>query len=153
VTMLENHRQRPGGPNLGGPTDDLLRSSDLPGIRNYAAEVASRSGLDDTDVDDFVLAVSEAATNVIRHAGGRGRVLVWSDGTQLIAEITDDGPGLDSHPETGRPEPGAAGGRGFWLMHRCVDSLEVLTRAVGTRIRLIKVLVQLALIAPAAITA
>jgi anti-sigma regulatory factor (Ser/Thr protein kinase) len=124
-----------------GPGDGRLmvngvfHATDLAVIRARTAAYAARAGLADADVDRFVLAVCEAVTNVIRHAGGTGGLDVFVEDGAIVADIVDEGPGfVDNGREPQLTEPG---GRGLWLMRRCVDAVTIASRPVGTRIRLI----------------
>jgi anti-sigma regulatory factor (Ser/Thr protein kinase) len=137
MTMMEEERHLVSDTLL---SSGALHATDLPVIRGDVAVVAHGAGLDEDDTDAFVLAVSEAAGNVIRHAGGVADVTVRVRDGALIAEIADEGPGFDAAEPVGRPSPRAGHGRGLWLMRRCVDRVEVFRRTVGTTVRLIKVI-------------
>jgi len=117
-----------------------FQPADLAPVRRAAEEMALRSGLAEPHADRFVLALSEALTNVISHAGRAGEVRVYVDGDQLVAEITDHGDGLDTTPVDDPPANHATHGRGLWLMRRCVDRVEIFRQDVGTRIRLVMAL-------------
>ncbi|MDP8937677.1 MAG: ATP-binding protein [Actinomycetota bacterium] len=77
------------------------------------------------DVDSVVLAMHEALVNAQRHAGGAIAVDAVLDGSTLILEIYDRGPGFDLPPEPEAPEPLAERGRGLWLMCRISTRCEV----------------------------
>jgi anti-sigma regulatory factor (Ser/Thr protein kinase) len=139
MTMMEEEQHLVSDVVL---TSGVLCASDLPVIRNDVAVVAHGAGLDEEDAHRFVLAVSEAASNVILHAGGFGEVSVRISDGALVAEIVDGGPGIDD-TAPGCPEPGARHGRGLWLMRRCVDRVEVFSRSIGTTVRLIKLIAML----------
>jgi anti-sigma regulatory factor (Ser/Thr protein kinase) len=112
-----------------------ITAGDLAGVRAAAAGHALSSGLTTDDADRFVVAVSEAVTNVIVHAGGIGDVIVSRNG-ECVAEITDHGPGFVVPDEQTAPKPGGLHGRGLWLMRQCVDRVTIVSRPLGTRVRL-----------------
>lgn len=90
------------GQRQHGNRDVLLRervaTDNLAAIRDMIDDRAVRQRLPTADVQRFVLAVKQAATNAIRHATGVAEVTVWHGGTRLIAEVRDDGPGIDPPP-------------------------------------------------------
>lgn len=116
----------------------VFRPSDLALIRGESAHAARGVGLDESDTDEFVLAISEAVANVIKHAGGVGQLTVFVEDSQLIADVTDNGPKFRIGAPEATPAPHDERGRGLWLIRRCVDRLELLSRKVGQRLRLIK---------------
>lgn len=77
------------------------------------------------DVDAVVLAMHEALVNAQRHAGGAVAVEAFLDGSTLIIEIFDRGPGFELPPHPEAPEPLAERGRGLWLMCRISSRCEV----------------------------
>ena len=101
-----------------------------------AHQAAARLGRE--RLDDFVLAVSEVATNSIRHGDGHGTARVWSDGEALFCEITDTGYIVD--PLVGRRLPGARGdgGHGLWVAHHLCDLVQLRSNPAGTTVRLSK---------------
>ncbi len=128
------------GQRKHGEWNVLLRervaTDNLTAIRDMIDDRAVRHGLPRDDVQRFVLAVNEAATNAIRHATGVAEVTVWHEGTWLIAEIRDDGPGIDLPENPALPPVEALGGRGLWLMHHLVDRVSIVNAAGGARLRL-----------------
>ncbi|HUB39424.1 MAG TPA: ATP-binding protein [Streptosporangiaceae bacterium] len=72
-------------------------SLSVPVMRRVLGDTLSRLGIDETCVDDLLLAVTEACTNVLRHAGpGRRYELVAHVGTQrCVLEVLDSGRGFD----------------------------------------------------------
>ena len=74
--------------------------------------------------DDLVLAVSEACTNVLDHAGldDEYEVVAGIDGSRCVLEIADDGPGIAVRPRAARwfrrprrrERPGAAASSKPW---------------------------------------
>jgi hypothetical protein len=73
-------------------------------LRRLVAWAAQRMGLDGVRGQDMVLAVNEAATNAIRHGGGAGELeLIQDDSRALIAQISDDGPGMPADAAADNP--------------------------------------------------
>jgi PAS domain S-box-containing protein len=82
---------RIAGPPLA--TWEIRRISDLEGIRHAIEATARAAGMDDDRVGDFVLCISEMATNAYKHAGA-GRCTLHTVAGALFAVIADEGPGI-----------------------------------------------------------
>lgn len=108
----------------------------LPTLRRVVASHAQHAGLDERRRDDLVLAVSEIASNSVRHGGGDGRLRLWTEPGALVCEITDRGTILE--PLAGRvlPRPGHPGGYGLWLAHQVCDLVQIRARPDGGVVRL-----------------
>jgi serine/threonine-protein kinase RsbW len=67
-------------------------------VRQVVGALASAVGLDETGVDDVKLAVTEACTNVVRHAyrdaEGRLEVTLAADDGRLVVTVADHGRGI-----------------------------------------------------------
>ena len=111
---------------------------DLAAIRGFVRKMAQSLGASPVMADDLVIAVDEAATNVIRH-GYKGRpgplrVEVLREGAAIVVHLVDEAPSFDP---TGRPAPDLDtplerrpfGGMGIHLMSVSVDRLD--HRSVG----------------------
>ncbi|MGA5301942.1 anti-sigma factor RsbA family regulatory protein [Nucisporomicrobium flavum] len=74
----------------------------------------------------LALAVSELATNGIRHGGERRELRIWVLDDAVVGEIIDDGPGTPQ-PLAGYllPDPSTVGGMGLWLVQQLCDSLSI----------------------------
>ena len=107
----------------------------LTDARTFAADAALDMGFRAERVEEVVLAVSEIATNSVRHGGGGGLLRSWSDGRTLIVEITDDGSIGDPLAGRRRPRPDQEGGYGLWLVNRLSQLVQVRTSNGGTVIR------------------
>ncbi|URM88823.1 sensor histidine kinase [Streptomyces sp. MRC013] len=110
---------------------------ELAPTRDEADRWAAAAGMPPTRRTDWLLAVSEAVSNSVRHGGGRGTLRMWRAAGELVAEISDRGR-LDD-PLTGRrrPDPRApTGGRGVWIMHQLCDLVEIRATAGELVLRL-----------------
>jgi anti-sigma regulatory factor (Ser/Thr protein kinase) len=124
-------------PEPAGPTESLRYGvGDIAEVRHFVERYAARAGLAPERVDDLVLAVSELATNTVRHATGTGVVRVWSENGTLLCEVSDSG--LIDEPLVGRvlPSATALGGRGIWIVNQLCDLVQVRSSEQGTTIRL-----------------
>ena len=93
--------------------------ADLEGeVRRLVARRAAEAGFDVGRASDLMLAVSEVASNSVRHAGGRGTLSVWSEPAALVCEVRDGGRiEEDALVGRARPSPGQRGGYGLWLVN------------------------------------
>jgi serine/threonine-protein kinase RsbW len=107
----------------------------IPKARVVAVTAARRSGLRGDKLEAVRLAVSEAVTNVVRHAyrgvDGDVGVIVSLVGDELVVVVEDDGCGPDTPPIA----PGL--GWGCTLMAQVCDGYSLERRGRGgTRVRL-----------------
>lgn len=113
---------------------NLLRleiDSDLDQVEHFSAglrDLFSRQGWDDLLLFQVETALVEAANNIVVHAyrGSAGGSLVlrcWQQQGTLWLELTDRGRALEAPPESGMPEPEAESGRGWPLIHACMDEV------------------------------
>jgi anti-sigma regulatory factor (Ser/Thr protein kinase) len=107
----------------------------LRAVRASAAEHATAAGLEGPRTDDLVLAVCEAATNSLRHGGGRGVLRMWREPSSVVCEVRDGGRIED--PLVGRrlPRPDQVGGWGVWTAHQVSDLLQLRSDRDGTVVR------------------
>lgn len=114
-------------------------ASKLALAREYAQQAAAAFGLDDDRAYEFVFAVNEAVTNAIRHGApdehGEIMLSVLSEGDRLTLAVRDYG--TFAAPAEGRGEH-AEGGRGFPLMTRLMDAVQLCVASGNTTVRLSK---------------
>jgi anti-sigma regulatory factor (Ser/Thr protein kinase) len=113
-----------------------FQQTDLARVRGFVSGRAAEAGLPPEKVGDLVLAVNEAATNSVRHAGGQGVVRVWRSEDAVVCEVRDRG--RIDEPLVGRlrPEPRGAGGHGLWMANQLCDLVQLRTRRSGTVVRM-----------------
>ena len=86
---------------------------------------------------EVLLAVYELVTNALR-AAGAAEVAQWTDGTHVVWQISDGGPGLDDAiAGYVPPPPGLESGRGLWLARSLADDSTLRGTAAGTAVRLL----------------
>jgi anti-sigma regulatory factor (Ser/Thr protein kinase) len=122
------------------PSDAEIREfrtdMDLTRMRSTVQQFGWAANLSVDRVDDLVLAVSEVASNSVRHGGGAGSLTMWcEDRPAVVAEIHDSGQITD--PLIGRYPPGPGlEVKGLWLVNQLCDLVQIRSGAGGTRVRL-----------------
>ena len=119
VTSAGAPREREDEVRLSLPA----RPENVPIIRHVLAAFAETLALPDRLVEDIRLAVTEAATNVVRHAydsgGGTIDVRMRPEGGAVCLVVADQGRGLGPSPDTSGP------GLGLPLIAALADDLEI----------------------------
>jgi anti-sigma regulatory factor (Ser/Thr protein kinase) len=107
-------------------------------LRHEVHDRLSTAGADGDRLPGFVLAVNEVITNVVLHAGGHGRIVVWLTAGSAWCTVTDSGPGIPEQFRSAPEVPGALelGGRGIWLAYQLCDEVTMATGPIGTTIGL-----------------
>jgi serine/threonine-protein kinase RsbW len=105
--------------------------------RLVAGQVGRLAGFEPEDVYDLKLAVTEAVTNVIRHAAVDSyeveyRVL----GRTVEVTVTDTGGGFQPSELTG--EPHEQGGFGLTVIENLVDELVLDSKGDGTKMKMVR---------------
>ncbi|GAA0473369.1 hypothetical protein Ade02nite_86460 [Paractinoplanes deccanensis] len=118
--------------------DRSFERDDIALVRHEVSAHLRAAGLTGDRLQGFVLAINEIVTNVVLHAGGHGRLLLWTADGSARCSVTDSGPGIParylSAPEV--PETYEVGGRGIWLAYQLCDEVTVATGPIGTTIGL-----------------
>lgn len=139
LRVVDIIRRREAGLPRGRTTVDASRihervpavADQVPRLRHTAAAFAGPHCDEDTQ-RAIALAVTEACTNVVRHAYPQGRgdlaLTAWLDGTHLMFEIADDGTWLDDSPSETL-------GMGLVLMRRLGEA-DITSNERGTRVEL-----------------
>jgi serine/threonine-protein kinase RsbW len=117
----------------------------VPLVRHMCRDALAKLGVQQDCVFDIELALTEACTNVLRHARNTGseyevEVLVLDRSCSIT--VTDTGQGFDyERVGSDAVNLSAEGGRGVHLMRSLVDDLEFFSEPTsGTTVRLRKTL-------------
>jgi len=107
-------------------------------IRHGIEETARSLGIEDPRLGQLVVAVGEAVTNTVKHAG-QGEASIHSTDDSLIVVVSDHGPGIPALalPDVALTEGySTAGtlGMGYKLMMRFADKVYLATGAEGTTV-------------------
>jgi serine/threonine-protein kinase RsbW len=121
---------------LALPRDELS----IPVVRRLCTESLRVLGAAEECAQDLELALTEACTNVLRHAaeGDDYEVIAGIDGDSAVLEVVDRGPGFNSmalaRAASGEDaKPDAETGRGLQIMRALMDSVEFQSRPGDTR--------------------
>ncbi len=117
-----------GEPVIAVPVKDTV--ADL--RAQVRTRAAAEGWLPPDRVENLLLALSEVATNGIRHGGEQRELRVWLTDEAVVCEVTDDGR-VPPSPLAGYlpPRPGVIGGMGLWLVQQLCDAMAI--RAVNGR--------------------
>lgn len=127
----------PPFPVSGDPVIELAIGATVAGLRDLVRDRGTAAAwLPPNRLDDLILALSEVATNGVRHGHGRCLLRVWALDGAVVCEVTDEGSGPPD-PLVGYlpPRPGATGGMGLWLVQQICDALSIDTSHGHTRVR------------------
>ena len=116
----------------------------IPVSRHIAATAMAEIGVAEDSVDDIAVALSEACTNVLKHAGpgDEFQVSLEVDDDQCVIRVVDTGRGFDSESlGFGHADTSAEQGRGIELMRALVDQVRFIPKPeAGTIVHLEKTL-------------
>ncbi|HSJ46319.1 MAG TPA: sensor histidine kinase [Euzebyales bacterium] len=120
---------------LAPPVAFTLRPGRLKQFRTFVAEQAAAAGLEESRVEDLVLAANEIASNSLLYAGGGADVRIWRDHA-VVCEVRDAG--VITDPFIGRVVPGHEehDPRGLWMVNQVCDIVQVRSSAQGSVVRL-----------------
>lgn len=87
-------------------------------------------------VEDLVVAASEIVTNAWNVGASAIDVACWHAAGEIGLQVDDDGPGVDD-PLLGyrRPDEGAPGGRGLWIVRQLADLVQIERTGHRTSVR------------------
>ncbi|NGY64060.1 sensor histidine kinase [Lentzea sp. NEAU-D13] len=123
---------------LATPADaasTLVGAGAMAAVRTFAREQATKFGLPRDRVDDFALAVTELATNSVRHGGGECTVRVWTESESIVCQVNDNGHITDVLAGRTPVHANDPGGRGLLLVNRLADLVRTQTTSSGTAIQ------------------
>jgi anti-sigma regulatory factor (Ser/Thr protein kinase) len=109
---------------------------DLSAVRATTLSWAEVAGIDPERAADLVLAVSELATNSVRHGGGHGVLRSWREPGRFVCEVCDSGEIADPLAGRGLPADPRDGGHGLWLVNQLCDLVRLRSLRGGTAVRL-----------------
>jgi anti-sigma regulatory factor (Ser/Thr protein kinase) len=113
----------------------LVGAGAMAAVRTFAREQAVKFGLAHDRVDDFALAVTELATNSVRHGGGESTVRVWTERESIVCQVNDNGHITDVLAGRTPVHANEPGGRGLLLVNRLADLVRTQTTSSGTAIQ------------------
>ena len=109
---------------------------ELHAVRAFVAEQAKRCGITGDALRCLLIAVTEAATNAIRHGAAPVIVKAWPD-DGLVCEVTDSGNWQPEKMITWEPpESALERGFGLWGIGMLCDTVQLRTGPDGTTVRL-----------------
>ncbi len=111
---------------------DLTESGGVAQARDVVEAVLRREGLDATGCTDYVLCVSEAASNMLLHGGGGGTLTLRRLDDRLRAVVADEGPGLNFVNWMEPPSSQGQASMGYGLKI-IVDNLDTVSLHTGDR--------------------
>lgn len=107
-------------------------AADLRLVRRVTAQWAARAGLSAERVVDFVIAVSEIATNAIRYGSPTALLALRAkEDSAVLAEVSDSGLW---ELGTGPADAEGRGRMGLALAHRVCDEVDIRTGRSGTTV-------------------
>lgn len=107
--------------------------------RLVVAHVGQIAGFGPEEVYDLKLAVTEAATNVIRHAAvGSFEIRYLARPGVVEITVTDAGGGFDALDVEAHPTPGEQGGFGLSVIRNLVDEMILDSTTGGTRLTMVR---------------
>ena len=127
---------RPDPVQLTPPFADL--TAPTPAAARQAVRAAGRGIVSDDDLEDLVVAVSEAVTNAMVHGRPTVGMRLWTGADRIVVTVSDGGAGPKDPfagllPATGR----ASGGRGLWIVHQSCNHVAAQVTPDGWTLRLI----------------
>jgi anti-sigma regulatory factor (Ser/Thr protein kinase) len=119
------------------------RPAKLAAAREYAHEAAAAFGFDAECCYEVAFAVNEAVTNAIRHGRpdehGHIHLSALADGERLTLAVRDCGTfAASASASAAASATNGEGGRGFALMARLMDAVQLCVSSESTTVRLSK---------------
>ncbi|MFC5828679.1 ATP-binding protein [Nonomuraea insulae] len=101
-------------------------SADLERMRGLISVHARRGGLQGQRLEDLVIAVNEAVTNVLDHGGAVGMVIVRNSAEEIVVDIVDSAGRLsDEHLAAAKIDPTGSRGFGLWVIQHLCDRVDL----------------------------
>jgi anti-sigma regulatory factor (Ser/Thr protein kinase) len=110
---------------------------DLTAMRSAMSGHARAGGMSRPRLNDLLVAATEVATNAIRHGRAPVRCRMWSEGDDLVVDVTDQGSWRpDGVPGFIPPDPAVRSGLGLWGVRMLCALVQIRTCQPGTQVRL-----------------
>jgi anti-sigma regulatory factor (Ser/Thr protein kinase) len=116
-----------------------IESADLHDVRAFVTARAARFGLPADALSGLLVAVTELATNAVKHGTPPMAVRLWAEGGDLICEVADCGLWRPRPAATlgfNPPASAASGGFGLWGVRMLADAVQIRAGWDGTVVRL-----------------
>jgi anti-sigma regulatory factor (Ser/Thr protein kinase) len=116
-----------------------IESADLHDVRAFVRARAAPYGLPEDALSGLLVAVTELATNAVKHGTPPMAVRLWAEGGDLICEVADCGCWRPRPAATlgfAPPASAASGGFGLWGVRMLADSVQIRAGWDGTVVRL-----------------
>ncbi len=131
-------RPRPARPDpvqSAPPFADL--TAPTPAEARTVVRAANRGSVTGDDLEDLVVAVSEAVTNATVHGRSPVTMRVWTAADRIVVTVSDGGSG-PKDPFAGLlpASDEATGGRGLWIVHQSCNHVVAETTPDGWTLRL-----------------
>ncbi|MEV4395317.1 ATP-binding protein [Nonomuraea sp. NPDC049607] len=121
-------------------TERVLRcpiNADLGRLRDVVHAYADAGGLRGERLEDLVLAVNEAVTNVLDHGGGAGTLTLHARPGAVLVQIEDTSGQLTrEHLDAAEIDPTAMRGHGLWIIQRLCDGVHLQRTSRGALLTL-----------------
>ncbi len=124
-------------PPPGAITLDCSSEADVSGARGLVRERGAEAGLDQDEVADLALAVTEVLTNALVHGAPPALLHVYAEGATWVCHVHDTGSG-PMDPLMGLLPPASMSdhGYGLWLARQLCAAVDVGHDDSGTHVRL-----------------
>jgi anti-sigma regulatory factor (Ser/Thr protein kinase) len=117
------------------PGEMTFTTSELPEVRRFTAGWASQAGMSADSAADFVIAVSEIATNAVRYGLPPTGLRLQATGRTVTAEIRDNGRWRPGTPPVPWNRGGAGyGGLGLRIACQVCEDVRIRTSGDGTAV-------------------
>ncbi|MGI5272397.1 ATP-binding protein [Nonomuraea sp. CA-218870] len=111
-------------------------TTDLAVLRARVHAFGAGAGLRGQRLQDLAIAAHEAATNVLRHGGGRGTLIASRDASGVSLEVVDAAGALTEAHLATVPDLEHGGGAGLLLVRTLCDEVSVERVRGAARLRL-----------------
>lgn len=101
-------------------------TAQLAPLRSQVADLARTAGASDDVVEQFELVVSELATNVIQHSDSAQLTVVFHGNDQRWVLDVSNAPTAVELDTPHLPDPDELSGRGLFIVHAVMDSVELI---------------------------